>query len=280
MTPFDPASFDLPAYLARIGCEPAATPDLETLRSVALRHPIAIPFENLDPFFRRPVALDAASLQRKMVGGGRGGYCFEHNLLLGHALAAIGFDVAGLAARVMWNAPATVVTPRSHMLLLVSIGRQRYIVDAGFGGLTLTGPLLLEADVEQDTPHERFRLARDGDGFVMQAAVRGEWKPLYRFDLQRQALADYEVTSWYLSNHPRSHFVTTLIAARVEPDRRYALRNLELATHGSTGSTERRVLGSPAQLRAALTDVFRIRVPEDASVEEAFARSGTAAIAT
>jgi N-hydroxyarylamine O-acetyltransferase len=134
--------------------------------------------------------------------------------------------------------------------------------------------------VEQDTPHERFRLAREGDGFVMQAAVRGEWKPLYRFDLQRQALADYEVTSWYLSHHPRSHFVTTLIAARVEPECRYALRNLELATHGSNGSTERRVLSSPAQLRTALTEVFGICVPEEVSVEEAFARSGASAIAT
>jgi N-hydroxyarylamine O-acetyltransferase len=268
--------FDLHAYLARIGYRGTAEPDIETLRAIALKHPIAIPFENLDPFFGRAPGLDVESLQRKLVQEGRGGYCFEHNLLLGTALTAIGFDVTGLAARVMWNAPSGAVTPRSHMLLLVQLDGTSYLADAGFGGMTLTGPLRLEADVEQDTPHEPFRLVRNGDGFVMQGRVRGEWKPLYRFDLQRQALPDYEVTSWYLSNHPRSHFVTVLIAARVEPDRRYALLNNELATHDREGRTERRLLATAVELRQALTDVFRIRIPEHADIEQAMARFGMA----
>lgn len=39
----------------------------------------------------------------------------------------------------------------------------------------------------------------------------------YRFGLQEQLQADYEVASWYLSNHPQSHFVTGLIASRPAP---------------------------------------------------------------
>jgi N-hydroxyarylamine O-acetyltransferase len=276
---FESGPFDLRAYLERIGYEGDARPDLETFRALALRHPIALPFENLDPFLGRTVALDIASLQQKMVHGGRGGYCFEHNILLGTALSAIGFDVTGLAARVMWNAAPSTVTPRTHMLLLVRVGGEPHVADAGFGGLTLTGPLRLEADVEQDTPHERFRLRRSGSAFVMEASLRGEWKALYQFDLQPQALADYEIASWYLCNHPRSHFITSLVAARAGRDRRHALRNTEWATHHADGFTERRVLSSPAELSEVLADVFHIRVPDAASLGASFARLRVAPIA-
>src|SRR5687767_8436383 len=112
---FDPSLFDLDAYFERIGYGGATEPDLSTLRAIALRHPVAIPFENLNPLLRLPVLLDVGSLQQKMVRDGRGGYCFEHNLLLGTALCALGYHVTGLAARVMWNVPSSTVMPRGHM---------------------------------------------------------------------------------------------------------------------------------------------------------------------
>lgn len=272
MTLFDPSSFDLTAYFTRIGFEGHASPDLQTLEAIALRHPAAIPFENLNPLLGRPVPLDIGSLQRKLVDEGRGGWCFEHNLLLGTALAAVGFHVEGLAARVHWNVPAGAVMPRSHMVLHVDLDGDPYIVDAGFGGLTLTGPLRLEATVEQQTPHERVRLLAAGDSFVAEAEIAGQWRALYRFDLQRQALADYQVTNWYLSNHPQSHFVTGLMAARVQPDRRYGLRNTELSIHHRDGFTERRTLATAVEIRTTLAQLFGIRVPAGEDVDAAFAR--------
>src|SRR5262249_43485431 len=104
--------------------------------------------------------------------------------------------------------------PRGHMFLCVDVHAPRYTLDVGFGILTPTAPLRLEPDVEQTTPHEPFRLRRDGDEFIVQAQVIGKWRSVYRFSLQRQLLADYEVMSWYLSNHPESRFVNALIAAR------------------------------------------------------------------
>jgi N-hydroxyarylamine O-acetyltransferase len=111
----------------------------------------------------------------KLVTGGRGGYCYEHNLLFAEVLRTIGFSVRGLAARVMWNAPEGAVRPRSHMLLRVDIGGAPYVADVGFGGLTLTGPLRLEAGVEQETPHECVRLVRSGGDLILQAEVRDAW---------------------------------------------------------------------------------------------------------
>lgn len=264
--------FDLDAYLARIGYRGSLTPTLDTLRAIHMHHMKAIPFENLNPFLGWPVRLDVESLQGKMVHGGRGGYCFEQNLLLTHALRALGFTVVGLAARVLYNVPEGAVTARGHMLLRIPLDGTSYVADVGFGGLTLTEPLRLEPGLEQTTSHEPFRLMAARDEFVMQAQIHDDWKALYRFSLQEQLLPDYEVTNWYLSNHPQSHFVTGLIAARVETDRRYALRNTELATHHRDGRTERRRLSSPRALRDALSGPLGLTLPDAPELDDALLR--------
>jgi len=148
--------------------------------------------------------------------------------------------------------------PRGHMLLLVDLPAGPHIVDVGFGGLTLTGVLALEPEQEQATPHEPFRLWPDGAGFVMQARLGSDWRPLYRFDLGEQHRADYEVTNWYLSHHPDSHFVNGLMIARPDADRRYGLNGRTLTVHHLGGPSERQQLGTPAAIRMALEDHFLI----------------------
>jgi N-hydroxyarylamine O-acetyltransferase len=269
-------SIDLDAYFQRIGFAGDRLPTLDTLRAILARHPEAIPFENLNPLLGWPVPLDASSLEQKLMRDGRGGYCFEQNLLLRDVLEALGFSVVGLAARVLWNAPEGAVTARSHMLLEVDLGGQFYIADVGFGGQCLTGPLRLEPEIEQATPHEPFRLLSAGDectvAFVLQSKIAGTWKSLYRFDLQPQELIDYEVSNWYVSTHPRSHFVTSLVAARVAPGRRFALRNNELAIHDLQYGTERRVFDDASDLRQTLEDTFRLTLPDAPELDAALAR--------
>jgi N-hydroxyarylamine O-acetyltransferase len=158
------------------------------------------------------------------------------------------------------------------MLLRVDFGAEPYIADVGFGGLTLTGPLRLVTGVAQPTPYEPFRLIEQEGNFLLQAQVRDTWKPLYRFDLQQQLQVDYEVTSWYLANHPQSPLVTNLMAARPVPGRRYALFNTQLTVHDANGSTEQRTLASAAEIRAALQTHFGLRVPTDPGLDAAFAR--------
>ena len=264
-------TIDLDAYFDRIHYDGARTAALDTLRAIHWRHPQAIPFENLDPFLRRPVRLDPVSIERKLVLEGRGGYCYEHNLLLSHALTALGFQVSWLAARVMWNVPDGTVNARTHMLLRVQAGNDAYVADVGFGGLTLTAPLLLQTGIEQTTPHETFRLTRAGDDFILDARIGDLWKPLYRFGLQEQVLADYELASWYLSNNPQSPFVKGVIAARVDGVRRDVLRSNELGVHRD-GTTERRQLTTAGELYAALADLFQIRLPEGCELFTALER--------
>lgn len=253
---------DLDRYFDRIHYHGQRTPTLKTLQHIHLLHPKHIPFENLNPYLRIPVKLDLASLENKMLAEKRGGYCFEQNLLLKAVLESLGFRVKGLAARVLWGQQANALTARGHMLLLIEVDSRQYIADVGFGGQTLTAPLLLETEAEQETPHETFRLLQAGDGYRMETLIHEHWKPVYQFGLQEHFLVDYEVTSWYLSNHPASHFVTGLIAARTENDRRYALRNNELAVHHLNGQTEKRLITEAGDLQKTLADTFGIEVPD------------------
>ena len=260
------------AYFKRIHFKGERKPTLATLQSIHFLHPQHIPFENLNPLLRIPVKLDLPSLERKILFDTRGGYCFEHNLLLKAALESLGYKVKGLAARVLFGQPDGAITARGHMLLLIEIDSIQYIADVGFGGLTLTTPIVLKAGIEQQTPHEPFRLVEVQDEFRLEALVRGEWKALYRFGLQEHFQVDYEVTSYYLSNNPNSHFVSGLIAARTESDRRYALRNNELAIHNRGGDTERRVITSAEELENILSETFGILLPEGDALKTALTK--------
>lgn len=255
-------TIDLERYFERIGFRGAAAANLEVLQRLHALHPEKIAFENLSPFLGEAVKLDPASLEDKLVRGERGGWCFEHNLLFSHVLVAIGFDVTRLAARVRWNVAAGVTTARSHMLMLVRLGDIDYIADVGFGGLTLTAPLRLAPGVEQQTPLEPHRISAANAGFILEAKVGGAWQALYTFDLAEQHLVDYEVSNWYLANHPQSQFVTGILAARTAGDRRYALRNTRFAVHHAGGETERRILTRVDEYRATLEETFRIRLPQ------------------
>ena len=266
------SSFDLDAYLERIGYSGPRAPTLDTLEAVHALHPASIPFENLNPLLGWPVALDVEALQTKLVAGGRGGWCFEHNTLFRHALEALGFSVTSLAARVLWNAPPeSPIGPRSHMLLRVDLNGLAYLADVGFGGNVLTGPLHLEPHVTQSTPHESHRLAPIDNGFVLQALLNEQWMALYRFTLEPQFPSDYEVSNWYLCHHPSSFFRQMLLGARVKSEGRYALRNNELAIHRKSG-TEKRTLAGAAALRSCLEVDFGLRLPDAPELDAALER--------
>jgi N-hydroxyarylamine O-acetyltransferase len=272
-----PDSVDVEAYFQRIGYVGPHDATLETLAEINLRHPQIIPFENLDPLLKRPVVLSAEALERKILFGGRGGWCYEQNLLLGSVLQAIGFRVSGLAARAMWNAPEGVVRARTHMLLRIDgLDGGPHIVDVGFGGLTLTGPLRLVRDIEQATPHETFRLLEADRGeYVLQVLIAGAWKPLYSFDLQPQLLVDYEVWNWHLCHHSDSPFITNLMAARVTLDRRYGLFNNKLSIHVLNGESQHTTLATAMELRGTLEHLFGIELPDDPGLEALLTRLAT-----
>jgi N-hydroxyarylamine O-acetyltransferase len=258
-------SIDLDAYFQRIGYEGDRTPTLETLQAIHQCHTVAIAFENLNSFLRRPVYIDL----EKLIHSQRGGYCFEQNMLLRAVLIALGFKVTNLSARVLWNRPEGILTTRTHMLLLVEIDETNFIADVGFGGFTYPTPLKLTLDIEQHTSLETFRLIKTDNTFVVQANIGEAWKPLYHFNLEEQHQPDYEVSNWYVSTHPDSIFTNNLILARIGIGQRYALRNTQFTIHHQDGRLEQHSLSSVTALRTAMTDVFHLRLPEHWDLDSA-----------
>ena len=266
--------FRLQDYLARIGYRGPVAADLATLQALQTAHLEAIPFESLDPYLGRPVKLDLPSIQTKLVDGNRGGYCYEHNLLLRAALQSIGFAVTGLAGRVRWmSPPESPLGPKTHMLLKVDLAGGAYLVDAGFGACLLDAPLQLKADVEQMTALGVYRLRESGGLLWLDVQRQDGWRTMYVFDLQPQLQSDYELGNWFTSTNPTIPITTRLIMERLSGDKRHRLIDLALSTEARDGGVlAERTLQSPAELGEALRDVFRITPPVPA--EEIFGRLG------
>lgn len=262
-----PISFDLDAYLQRINLHARVAPDLATLQAIVHAHTATIPFENIDPFRGVVPDLDLDAIQHKLVHAGRGGYCFEQNGLLSAALQSIGFDVTNLGARVMTGQSADAIPARTHMILKVMLDGEPWLADVGYGGATPTAPLRLIADEIQRTPHEPFRLSRDGSDWELAVQTAGEWKLMYRCDLQPQYPVDYLVSNYWVAARAESKFVTDLFAARAASGRRLSLRNRVFTERAIGGDATQRTLASAAEVRTILRDQFLIHLPDDPALD-------------
>jgi N-hydroxyarylamine O-acetyltransferase len=267
-------AFRLENYLARIGYRGPAAVDLETLKALQAAHLEAIPFEGIDPLLRRPVKLDLASVQAKLVDGSRGGYCFEHNLLFRAALDAVGFQVTGLAGRPRWIAsPGSPLGPKTHMTLKVDLADGAYLVDVGFGACLLDAPLQLKTDVEQPTALGTYRLTASDGLFLLSAKRQAGWRDMYVFDLQPQIQADYELGNWFTSTSPVVPFTTRLVMERIAGNQRFKLVNRQLSTEARDGEViAERTLQNASELSEAMRDVFKVTPP--VRPEEIFEHTG------
>ena len=260
-------SVDLDAYFARIGYDGPREPTLDVLRAIHQKHPDAIAFENVDVLLGKGVSLDPADIDAKLITAGRGGYCYEQNGLFKRVLTALGFEVTGLMARVLWMVPDDAPPrPRSHMVLAVRVPGDDtvWLADVGFGGCVLTAPLRLFSDEVQATPNGDFRILpvdELGGERRVQANLSGRWAATYQVaPLGAWADQDYEQANFYTYAHPSSHFTWSLTVGRVTPTARYALKNNRLTWRAADGAlVEQRDL-SADELEATLRDVIGLPV--------------------
>ncbi len=252
---------ELAAYFERIGYSGPRTPDPVTLAGIMHAHARAIPFENLDVLLGRPIRTEPASLLQKLVHARRGGYCFEQNHLLLYVLRALGFAADPMIARVRWQVPADVATPLTHMLVRVSLDHQPWLADVGMGSLSLTAPLLMADGLEQDTPHDRRRLVRQGAHFAHQVLFDGAWQDVSHFLPEIAAAPDLELGNWYSHTHPQAHFRNNLMVARATDGGRLTLYNREFTRRDRSGGTMKRELATPDDLHAVLAEEFGLAFP-------------------
>ena len=256
--------FDQDAWLARVGYDGPRTPNLETLQALVSAHSSAIAYESIDVLLDRPPKLDLRSLQDKMIAGGRGGYCFEQNMLFRGGLRSLGYKVTSLQARVVRGLDIDAPRPMLHMVLRIDLLQGSFLADVGFGNLAPTAPLRLSPGVEQDTPHEVMRFIAMGDELTLQSRLADRWEHIYRVVLLPRFDAEYEICNWFTGTHPQSPYLNNIIAALPGPDRtRLTLFNSRFNVRHPSGEVERRTLESVDEYRTVLRDCVRVTLSDD-----------------
>jgi len=213
---------DFDAYLSRIGLDRIGKP---TWQAVHRAHATTIPFENLDPHRGLPVSLEQADLERKLVASRRGGYCFEHNLLLASALEHMGLVVEPMLARVRVGGASRDTRPAGHLALRVTdTDANQWHADVGFGLGTLLDPIPFGPTGIHEQSGWTFRVVEDGDELALQTPGPDGWADVYAFPPRPAFRVDIEVSNWWTCTHPSSRFVSGLIVAVSHDDgRREAL---------------------------------------------------------
>ncbi|MEY2879781.1 MAG: hypothetical protein RLZZ15_2161 [Verrucomicrobiota bacterium] len=272
-----PHAHDLDAYFARIGYTGPRVATVAALRALHAHHARAIPYENLDVLLGRPIRVDLAGIEEKLVRQKRGGYCFEQNTLFAAVLRALGFRVTPCMARVRWQIPADFVTSVTHLVLLVDCAEGRFLADVGFGSMSLIEPLEFVFEVEQAVgveprrivrlpaeldPARAVPLARAGGMVCAQQARLGDaWSDVYFFSLDEVPAIDVELANWFTSTHAQSRFKLNLTLARAGDRCRYAMLNREFVIRHMDGRVERREVATPEELLDVLARYFGLEFP-------------------
>jgi len=131
------------------------------------------------------------------------------------------------------------------------------------GSLSLTAPLVIEPEVEQDTPHDRRRLVRRGDLWAQQVWFGGLWQDVNLFHPQTAPFVDLEMGNWYSHTHPQAHFRNNLMVARATESGRVTLFNREFTIRHLDGAADKRLLKGHDELLAVLAVYFALRFPAD-----------------
>src|SRR5262245_40251616 len=257
------ANFDQAAWLARIGYRGSLAPNPENLQALISAHSSAIAYESIDVLLDRPPKLDLRSLHDKMIAGGRGGYCFEQNMLFRGGLRSLGYRVTSFQARVVRGLDIDAPRPMLHMVLRVDLPQGPFLADVGFGNLAPTAPLRLSPLVEQETPHGVMRFIAMGDELTLQSRLGDRWEHIYRVVLLPRVDAEYEICNWFTGTHPQSPYINNMIAALPGPNRtRLTLFNERFTVRHASGKVERRTLEGIDAYRTVLREQFGIMLSD------------------
>jgi arylamine N-acetyltransferase len=173
----------LESYLERIGLNPATIlaqcPSLELLNKVVFHQSSYIPFENSRLYLLgKKVSIQVDDIHRELVLERRGGYCFQVNTLMASALIALGFEgiKTGVARSIKYQEAIKqfAIKGTTHMIVFVPLGERLYLVDVGYNGIGLSGPIEIVDGAEVETAgDERHKVTQENltgenaDGYVL-----------------------------------------------------------------------------------------------------------------
>lgn len=220
---------------------------LPLLEALCRHHTCNVPFENLILHYsaNKKVTLELSELHTWFVKKRRGGRCMENNSFFGTVLRSIGYQVRNCGGRVSramspypevrQNQSAT-YDGWNHMLNLVRLDNEWYVVDVGMGAMGPNMPYPLRDGYETTSiaPRKvRIQKRAIPESYAGEDAPklwcydvcydpsRGEdnkWIPTYCFTEMEFLPQDYEVMSWFTSTHGNSFFTRYVTATKMIMD--------------------------------------------------------------
>ncbi|MHA6482208.1 arylamine N-acetyltransferase family protein [Paenibacillus sp. strain BS8-2] len=246
---------DVQAYLDRIGFTGLPDGSAAALSELQQLHLQAVPYENLDIIQGVPLSLKVEDIYAKIVGRGRGGYCFELNALFGWLLRELGYEVTGCFAR-FWRDEVDTPPKRRHHVLRVAAEGSVYVCDVGVGGVVPRRPLLLQEGMEQEQGNECYRLDRDAEfGWMVMERKKEGWSRVFSFTEESQFAKDYLMASYWCEHAPDSVFKNNRIVAILTEEGRNSVWNGEFRLFRPEG-VQVFVPQSEAEDREALRTYF------------------------
>lgn len=219
---------EIAQYLSRIKFDNFNS-NLEGLTKLQEHHMEHIPFENLDVVVGRDIALNYNHLFDKIIIKNRGGYCFELNTLYAELLKSLGFASKPVLGRVWLSNPKN-LPPRNHLAHIVELEGRTYITDVGFGGLISSIPLDINVSSPMNDKDGMVRVSPFGDHqYMIQRHDEKEWTNLYSFENIEISKEDIEISNYYMSKHPNSHFYHHKFAGKSTKEGRIGLFNNKLS---------------------------------------------------
>ncbi|HVF48179.1 MAG TPA: arylamine N-acetyltransferase [Pyrinomonadaceae bacterium] len=244
-------------YLSRIGVDRSdVESDRASLFTLQKAHLMAVPFENLDIHWKRPIELDIAKFYAKIVDEKRGGFCYELNGLFNGLLRVLGFKTRLVSARVF---NGTDHGPEyDHAAIIVTIGDEEYLADVGFGEFAAE-PLRLEMGREQVDAAGTFILRRLEDNYLEVAKRDGDaWASQYTFKDIARDLAEFAEMCDFQQYSRDSHFTKGKVCSLMTEGGRKTLTDKKFIIT-TRDEKEERAIGSENEFDAILMQEFNIR---------------------
>jgi len=248
------------AYLQRIRVDPRETgPTARVLAALQLAHLCAVPFENLDILWPRPLRLDRRTFYRKIVAEGRGGICYELNGLFAWLLGRLGFAAHIVSARAY--RPAGVLRSEyDHMAIVVRLDGRPLLVDVGFGGAQPRQPLPLDGTTSAG-PEGAHRVRQvDEDRFELEHRLDQGWLGVYQFTTRPCRLGAFRQMYRHHRFDADAPFTGRCLCSLAMPEGRVVLTDSSLVTT-TTGGKQRLAVTTADQWLDLLENRFGIQPP-------------------
>ncbi|KAL4962812.1 arylamine N-acetyltransferase family protein [Aspergillus stella-maris] len=216
-----------------------ATNPLQALTTLQRHHLSSIPWGNTALHYSQhhSISTHPSAVFEKLVNGRLDGYCMENTNLLYGILRSLGYVIYPAAGRVSKSVGDASVKGRDvrfgslgHMVLIVTINGEKYMVDVGFGNNNPTSPLPLQSNTTaKNHPGTLMRLIKEPlpeavdqsqkfwmyqVSYTTTPTQETDWQTMYAFSEAETLPQDFEMMNVNTSQTASSWFTQTVVCVK------------------------------------------------------------------